>query len=193
MFNEMVEVSQMRQNNTEKATFGGGCFWCLEPLFDDLIGVEWVVPGYAGGDVPDPSYRNVTSGTTGHAEVVQIGFDPALISFRQLLEVFFSVHDPTTLNRQGADVGPQYRSIVLTHDEGQKRTTGEVIAELEGPWNRPIVTQIEPLGKFYEAEEYHHRYYERNPGQGYCQAVIAPKVAKFRKQFETLRKSSQPV
>ena len=184
----------MSENKTEKATLGGGCFWCLEPIFDDLIGVNWVVPGYAGGSKPNPSYEDVYSGTSGHAEVVQIEYDPQLISFRQLLEIFFSVHDPTTLNRQGADVGSHYRSIILTHDEEQKRVAEEVIVELErqGLWSRSIVTQIEPLHGFYEAEEYHHRYYERNPGQGYCVAVIAPKVVKFRKQFELLRKSSQP-
>ena len=184
----------MNQNNTSKATLGGGCFWCLEPLFDDLIGVHRVVPGYAGGDIPNPTYQAVCAGTTGHAEVVQIDYDPDMISFRQLLEVFFTMHDPTTLNRQGADVGTHYRSIVLYHDEEQKRVTDEVIADLQGQelWSKPFTTQVEPLGEFYEAEEYHHRYYERNPGQGYCMAVIAPKVAKFRKKFESLRKSAQP-
>ncbi|MCH7589079.1 MAG: peptide-methionine (S)-S-oxide reductase MsrA [Chloroflexi bacterium] len=184
----------MSENKTEKATLGGGCFWCLEPIFDDLIGVDWVVPGFAGGSLPNPSYQDVISGASGHAEVVQIGYDPQLISFRQLLEIFFSVHDPTTLDRQGADVGSQYRSIILTHDEDQKRVAEDVIIELEreGLWSRSIVTQIEPLQDFYEAEEYHHRYYARNPAQGYCRAVIAPKVAKFRKRFEELRKSSQP-
>lgn len=184
----------MNQKDLAKATLGGGCFWCLEPLFDDLIGVQRVVPGYAGGDIPNPTYQAVCTGTTGHAEVIQIDYDPERISFRQLLEIFFSVHDPTTLNRQGADVGTQYRSIVLHHDEEQKRVAEEVIADLEGQglWDKPFTTQVEPLGTFYEAEEYHHRYYERNPGQGYCMAVIAPKVAKFRKQFESLRKSAQP-
>jgi peptide-methionine (S)-S-oxide reductase len=185
----------MSQNKTEKATLGGGCFWCLEPMFDDLIGVDQVVPGYAGGNNPNPSYQEVCSGTTGHAEVVQIRYDPQQISFRQLLEIFFSIHDPTTLNRQGADVGSQYRSIILYQDEEQKRVAGEVIAELEQRklWNGSIVTQMEPLGTFYEAEEYHHRYFERNPAQGYCSVVIAPKVAKFRKKFESLRKLSQPI
>jgi peptide-methionine (S)-S-oxide reductase len=184
----------MNPNNTEEATLGGGCFWCLEPIFDDLIGVDSVVPGYTGGSDPNPSYKAVCSGTTGHAEVVQIRYDPQQITFRQLLEIFFSVHDPTTLNRQGADVGSQYRSIILYHDEEQKRVAKEVIAELEreGLWSGSIVTQIEPLGEFYEAEEYHHSYFERNPTQGYCRAVIAPKVAKFRKLFESLRKSSEP-
>lgn len=184
----------MSMDKLDKATLGGGCFWCLEPLFEDLVGVEGVVPGYAGGSSPNPSYKAVCSGTTGHAEVVQIRFDPDQISFRQLLEVFFTVHDPTTLNRQGADVGTQYRSIILYHDDEQKRVAGEVIADIQGQalWDGGIVTQVEPLETFYEAEEYHHRYYERNPAQGYCRAVIAPKVAKFRKRFESLRKSSQP-
>jgi peptide-methionine (S)-S-oxide reductase len=184
----------MSENNTEKATLGGGCFWCLEPMFDDLIGVDQVVPGYAGGSDPNPGYQAVCSGTTGHAEVVQIEYNPGLIAFRQLLEIFFSVHDPTTLNRQGADVGTQYRSIILYHNEEQKRVAGEVIAELEGEglWSGSIVTQIEPFQAFYEAEEYHHRYFDRNPDQGYCRALIAPKVSKFRKKFESLRKSSQP-
>lgn len=184
----------MSGDNLQKTTLGGGCFWCLEPIFEDLIGVERVVPGYAGGDVPNPSYQQVCTGTTGHAEVVQIAYDPQRISYRQLLQVFFSIHDPTTLNRQGADVGPQYRSIILFHDQEQKQTAEEVIADLEreGLWDDAIVTQIEPLQTFYEAEEYHHRYYKRNPGQGYCRVVIAPKVAKFRKQFESLRRSSQP-
>lgn len=188
------EVKGMSEKRSEKATLGGGCFWCLEPLFADLIGVHRVIPGYAGGGVPNPTYKAVCTGATGHAEVVQIEYDPELIAFRQLLQVFFTVHDPTTPNRQGADVGTQYRSIVLYEDEDQKRVAEEVISEVEGQglWSRPIVTQIEPLDTFYEAEEYHHRYYERNPGAGYCRAVIAPKVAKFRKHFEGLRKSAQP-
>jgi peptide-methionine (S)-S-oxide reductase len=183
----------MSEKRLEKAILGGGCFWCLEPLFEDLVGVHRVVPGYAGGRVPNPSYKAVCSGTTGHAEVVQIEYDPGIITFRQLLQVFFTVHDPTTLNRQGADVGTQYRSIILYENDEQKRVAEGVIAEVEsqGVWGRGIVTKIEPLDLFYEAEEYHHRYYERNPGAGYCRAVIAPKVAKFRKQFEGLRKSAQ--
>jgi peptide-methionine (S)-S-oxide reductase len=184
----------MNANKLSKATLGGGCFWCLEPIFDDLVGVEKVVPGYAGGSVASPSYQAVTTGRTGHAEVVQIDFDPEQIAFRQLLEIFFTFHDPTTLNRQGADVGTQYRSIVLYHDEEQKSVAGEVIAEFEGQggWGKQFVTQIEPIDTFYEAEEYHHRYFERNPNQGYCRAVIAPKVAKFRKQYQSMRKSAQP-
>lgn len=169
----------------EVATLGGGCFWCLEAVFDGLRGVEKVVSGYAGGHAPNPSYRQVCTGNTGHAEVVQITFDPALISFRELLEVFFATHDPTTLNRQGGDVGTQYRSAVFYHSPEQKATTERVIAELEKDkvWDGAIVTEVTPFHEFYAAEEYHHRYFERNPGQAYCQVVIAPKVAKFRKQF----------
>jgi peptide-methionine (S)-S-oxide reductase len=169
----------------EIATLGGGCFWCLDPVFMDLTGVSDVVVGYAGGDQPDPTYKQVCNGTTGHAEVVQITFDPTLISYRSLLEIFFSVHDPTTLNRQGADAGTQYRSIILTQDETQATTARAVIDELEreGVWSSPIVTQIEPLQTFYPAEDYHQRYYENNPGAGYCRIVIAPKLGKFRKTY----------
>jgi peptide-methionine (S)-S-oxide reductase len=169
----------------EIATLGGGCFWCLDPVFMDLTGVSDVVVGYAGGDQPDPTYKQVCNGTTGHAEVVQITFDPTLISYRSLLEIFFSVHDPTTLNRQGADAGTQYRSIILTQDETQATTARAVIDELEreGVWSSPIVTQIEPLQTFYPAEDYHQRYFENNPGAGYCRIVIAPKLGKFRKTY----------
>jgi peptide-methionine (S)-S-oxide reductase len=167
------------------ATLGGGCFWCLDPVFMDLVGVEQVVVGYAGGDKPDPTYKQVCDGTTGHAEVVQITFDPSQISYRSLLEVFFSVHDPTTPNRQGADVGTQYRSIILTHDEAQAETARLLIEEMErdGIWPAPIVTQIEPLQAFFPAEDYHQRYFENNPGAGYCRVVIAPKLSKFRKTY----------
>jgi peptide-methionine (S)-S-oxide reductase len=169
----------------EVATLGGGCFWCLEPIFKDLRGVDQVVSGYAGGAMPHPTYEQVCSGATGHAEVVQITFDPSVISFRELLEVFFTIHDPTTLNRQGADVGTQYRSAIFTHSAEQTATAEAVIAELnkDGPWDRPIVTEITPLRAFYPAEEYHQDYFIRNPGQSYCRIVIAPKVAKFRKQY----------
>jgi len=171
--------------SSELATLGGGCFWCLDPVYSDLIGVESVVVGYAGGDKPDPTYKQVCDGTTGHAEVVQITFDPAQISYRSLLEIFFSVHDPTTLNRQGADVGTQYRSIILTHDEAQDATARALIEEIEreGIFSSPVVTQIEPLQTFYPAEDYHQSYFENNPGSGYCRAVIAPKVSKFCKTF----------
>lgn len=169
----------------EIATLGGGCFWCLEPVFDPLQGVERVVPGYAGGHVAHPSYEQVCTGTTGHAEVVQITFDPKVISYDELLEVFFSVHDPTTLNRQGNDVGPQYRSIIFTHSPEQEEAARRVISRLEGEkvFKDPIVTQVEPYSEFYEAEEYHHRYFERNPNQAYCFMVIRPKVKKFRSRY----------
>jgi len=169
----------------EQATLAGGCFWCLEAAYQELKGVEQVESGYAGGSVPAPSYEQVCTGTTGHAEVVQISFDPSVISYRELLEVFFTIHDPTTLNRQGADVGTQYRSAIFTHSASQKATAEAVIAELEAEhvWDRPIVTQVVELERFFPAEEYHRDYFRRNPGQGYCRAVIAPKVAKLRKIY----------
>lgn len=171
--------------NAEQATLGGGCFWCVEAIFRDLKGVEKVVSGYAGGTTPNPTYRQVCEGTTGHAEVVAITFDPAVISFADLLRVFFATHDPTSLNRQGADVGTQYRSVIFTHSEAQAVTAQVVIAELNqaGLFDRPIVTEIAPFTRFYPAEAYHQDYYANNPTQPYCQAVIAPKVAKFRKQY----------
>jgi peptide-methionine (S)-S-oxide reductase len=172
------------QPQRELATLGGGCFWCLEAVYKDLKGVESVVSGYAGGDVENPTYEQVCGGRTGHAEVVQIAFDPQVVTYRDLLDVFFTIHDPTTKDRQGADVGPQYRSIILYHDPEQRAEAEAVIAELErkGVWRAPIVTEIVPLEKFYPAEEYHRDYFEQNPGQRYCQIVIAPKVAKFRKE-----------
>jgi peptide-methionine (S)-S-oxide reductase len=172
-------------NHLQIATLGGGCFWCFDPLFAELRGVARVEVGYAGGDVPNPSYQAVCTGSTGHAEVVQVSFDPAQISFKELLEIFFTMHDPTTLNRQGADVGTQYRSIILYHDEEQKRTAEQVIDEINqsGIWGAPIVTRIEPFVDFYRAEEYHQDYFNKNPHQGYCMIVIAPKVVKFRKKF----------
>ena len=167
------------------ATLGGGCFWCLEAVYDDLMGVDSVVSGYAGGPIPNPSYEQVCAGTTGHAEVVQITFDPAIISYRDLLNVFFTIHDPTTLNRQGADVGTQYRSVIFYHDEAQRQTAEAVMAEIEAAdiWDNPIVTELSPAGAFYEAEAYHQNYFENNPNQPYCRVVVAPKVAKFRKAF----------
>jgi peptide-methionine (S)-S-oxide reductase len=169
----------------EVATLAGGCFWCLEAVYDDLRGVTDVVSGYAGGAVPDPTYEAVCSGTTGHAEVVQVTFDPEEVSFRDILRVFFTIHDPTTLNRQGNDVGTQYRSAVFPHSPEQEAVTREVIAELEreGVWDGRIVTTVEPLGEFYPAESYHQEYFRRNPYQSYCQVVVAPKVSKFRKQY----------
>jgi len=180
----------MAGREREVATLGGGCFWCLEPLFKALKGVDSVVSGYAGGHVTNPTYRQVCNGNTGHAEVVQITFDPAVIGFRDLLDVFFTMHDPTTKDRQGADVGPQYRSIVLTHGPEQEATARRAIAEVEkaGIWGAPIVTEVVPFTVFYPAEDYHQDYFLNNPSQGYCRAVIAPKVAKFRQKYlERLR------
>lgn len=170
---------------SETATLAGGCFWCLEAVFDRIKGVERVDSGYAGGHVPNPSYEMVCSGTTGHAEVVQVTFDPDVISYRDLLDIFFTIHDPTQLNRQGPDEGTQYRSAVFCHTPEQLAQVEQTIADLEGAglWERPIVTQVTPLETFYPAEEYHRDYYERNPGQGYCSVVIAPKVAKARQRF----------
>ena len=176
---------------TEIATLAGGGFWCLEAVFDDLEGVEDVVSGYSGGSVPNPTYKHVCTGDTGHAEVVQVTFNPDVISYRDLLRVFFTIHDPTTLNRQGADAGTQYRSAIFTHNETQEKVAEEVIAELNdaGLWDDPIVTEVVPIEAFYAAEEYHQEYFRRNPNQGYCRMVIAPKVAKFRKQYlERLKK-----
>jgi peptide-methionine (S)-S-oxide reductase len=169
----------------EVATLAGGCFWCLEAVYNDLRGVEKVVSGYSGGRVPNPSYEDVCTGRTGHAEVVQITFDPQILSFKELLEVFFTIHDPTTLNRQGADAGTQYRSAIFYHSPEQKEVAEKVIAEIEAAkiWNNPIITEVTKLSAFYPAEDYHQRYYERNPNQGYCRMVIEPKVIKFRKQF----------
>ncbi len=169
----------------EVATLGGGCFWCLEAVYEELRGVEKVESGYSGGSMPDPTYREVCSGTTGHAEVVQVTFDPSVVSFREILGVFFTIHDPTTLNRQGADVGTQYRSVIFYHDEEQRRVAEEVISELEaeGIWKDPIVTELVPLDAYYGAEDYHQGYFRNNGSQPYCQVIIAPKVAKFRKQY----------
>ncbi|HLL76872.1 MAG TPA: peptide-methionine (S)-S-oxide reductase MsrA [Pyrinomonadaceae bacterium] len=173
------------EQGLEQATLAGGCFWCVEAVFDELRGVERVESGYAGGRVPDPSYEQVCTGTTGHAEAVRVTYDPGIVSYRDLLGVFFSTHDPTQLNRQGADVGTQYRSAVFYDSPEQRETAQQVIAELEAQrvWDAPVVTTLEPLTEFYPAEDYHRDYFRRNPNQGYCRAVIAPKVAKFRKQF----------
>jgi peptide-methionine (S)-S-oxide reductase len=174
----------------EIATLGGGCFWCMEAIFKELRGVEKVESGYSGGNVPNPSYREVSTGKTGYAEVVQITFDPGIITFKELLEVFFTMHDPTTLNRQGADVGTQYRSVIFYHTREQENAAKEVIAEIGAAklWDAPIVTEVVPFKAFYLAEEYHKDYFERNPEQPYCRVVIAPKMDKFRKLFlEKLR------
>lgn len=170
---------------TTGTTLAGGCFWCLEAVFERVEGVTGVVSGYTGGEPPDPSYELVCTGTTGHAEAVQVAWDPDVISFRELLEIFFTIHDPTQLNRQGADTGTQYRSAIFHHDETQKADAERLIAELtaEQVFDRPIVTQVVPLEEFYPAERYHQEYYRRNPNQPYCAAVIAPKVAKLRQKW----------
>lgn len=175
----------------EVATFGGGCFWCVEAIYERVAGVHAVISGYAGGHVDNPDYKQVSTGLTGHAEVVQIKYDPDIVSFYELLEIFFKTHDPTTLNRQGADVGTQYRSIILYHSETQKQQAEEIIADLDeaGVYDRPIVTQVVPFEKFYEAEDYHQEYFENNPNQGYCRVVIQPKVEKFEKVFKERLKS----
>jgi peptide-methionine (S)-S-oxide reductase len=180
------------QQKLEVATLGGGCFWCLQPVFGDLKGVEKVETGYSGGKTENPTYHEVCSGTTGHAEVVQITFSPAVVSYTEILEVFFTVHDPTTRNRQGADVGTQYRSVVFYHSEAQKLAVAHVIKEVEAEhlWGSPIVTEIAPFKALYRAEDYHQDYFEKNPEQGYCRVVIAPKVAKFRKKYASRLKSA---
>ena len=169
----------------ERATLGGGCFWCLEAAFELVEGVSAVKSGYAGGATKSPTYEQVCGGRTGHAEVVQVTFDPAVIPYKDLLEIFFAIHDPTTLNRQGADVGTQYRSAIYTHSDAQMETARAVIADLSenGPFDDPIVTEVAPLDEFYPAERYHDEYYRLNPGQSYCRIVIGPKLAKFRKSF----------
>lgn len=180
--------------NLHTATLAGGCFWCLEAVFDEIKGIHSVESGYAGGHMDNPSYRAVCNGDTGHAEVIQVHFDPNIVSYRDLLNVFFAIHDPTTLNRQGGDVGTQYRSAIFYHDDGQKMIAEELIKDLNSQqiWDRPIVTEVAKLDKFYMAEDYHQEYFARNPYQPYCQAVVAPKVSKFRKHFlEMLKK--QPV
>lgn len=175
----------MNTEGFEVATLGGGCFWCLEPVFEELKGVENVVVGYAGGSVENPTYGQVGRGNTGHAEVVQIAFDPSVVSYEEILGVFFTVHDPTTLDRQGADVGPQYRSLILYHSPEQESAAKAMIKELdtEAVFQNAIVTEVQPFEAFYEAEEYHQDYYEKNPYAGYCLAVIAPKMRKIRKRY----------
>ena len=177
-------------NNLQTATLAGGCFWCLEAVFDDVKGVHGVESGYAGGALANPSYREVCNGNTGHAEVVQVHFDPNVVSYRDLLNVFFAIHDPTTLNRQGGDVGTQYRSAIFYHDDEQKVIAEELIKELNAQkiWDKPIVTQVEKLDKFYMAEDYHQEYFANNPYQPYCMAVVSPKVSKFRKHYLDLLK-----
>jgi len=193
LFIYLIPVSSMdikhktdMKENYEVATFGGGCFWCTEAIFERVRGVINVESGYSGGHTVNPDYRMVSSGSTGHAEVVQVTFDPEVVSFLELLEIFFKTHDPTTLNRQGADVGTQYRSIVLYHTEQQRELTLRTIKLLdsEGIWKDPIVTAVEPFERFYPAEAYHQEYYENNPNQGYCRLVINPKLSKLEKIFK---------
>ena len=171
--------------DTNLATLGGGCFWCLEAVYLELAGVKSVKSGYAGGHVANPTYEQVCAKTTGHAEVVQIAYDPAIVSYDDLLRIFFTIHDPTTQDRQGNDVGPQYRSCIVTHDDSQRAAAEKVIAEVTaaGIWGNPIVTEIFPLETFWPAEAEHDDYFNRTPWSGYCRVIIAPKVAKFRKMF----------
>ncbi len=168
----------------EIATLGGGCFWCVEAIFQDLKGVQKVESGYTGGHVANPTYREICTGTTGHAEVIQVTFDPAVISFKEILEIFFTFHDPTTLNRQGADSGTQYRSAIFYHSPTQKTVAEEVKKSMQEIWDNPIVTEISPLDKYYKAEDYHQNYFKENPNQAYCSIVIAPKVKKLRQQYQ---------
>lgn len=186
-------MTQLQNNeNLAVATLGGGCFWCLEAVYQELDGVEQVVSGYAGGHVPNPDYKSVCTGRTGHAEVVQVTFDPAVVGYDDILRVFFTVHDPTTLNRQGNDVGTQYRSAIFYADAAQEQTARQVMQEIAdlGIWSNPIVTEIAPLDIFYPAEDYHQNYFRSNPYQPYCQFVVAPKVAKFRKLFRDRLKAT---
>ena len=175
----------IRPDGKACATLAGGCFWCLEAVYVELQGVGKVVSGYAGGAIPNPSYEQICSGSTGHAEVVQIAYDPGVLTYEDILGVFFTIHDPTTLNRQGNDVGTQYRSAIFYHDEEQKAAAEKAISDMTqaGIWSRPIVTEVVPLTDFYPAEAYHQDYFKNNPYQPYCQVVVAPKVAKFRKQY----------
>jgi peptide-methionine (S)-S-oxide reductase len=183
----------MTQKQLEQATLGAGCFWCSEAVFQDLKGVKSLVPGYAGGHAENPSYREVCRGKTGHAEVSQITFDPSVISYEKLLEVFWHTHNPTTKNRQGADVGTQYRSVIFYHNDEQQKIAENSKAKTNDSdlWNDPIVTEIAPLDHFYEAEDYHHNYYKNHPRGGYCSVVIAPKIKKLRKKFGSLLQNSE--
>jgi peptide-methionine (S)-S-oxide reductase len=183
-------MTMSEKEREEIATLGGGCFWCLEAVYEEVEGVRSVVSGYAGGHDERPTYERVCAGTTGHAEVVRVTFDPEAVSYREILEIFFAIHDPTTLNRQGADVGTQYRSVIFQHSPEQHRTAQNIISEMErdGVWDAPIVTEVQPTPEFHEAEKYHQSYFRRNPNQGYCQFVVAPKLDKFRRTFAQKRK-----
>lgn len=185
LFTATLYGNRMKKDTYELATFGGGCFWCVEAIFERVKGVQFAESGYSGGHVADPDYKQVTTGLTGHAEVVQISFDPDQITYAELLEIFFKTHDPTTLNRQGNDVGTQYRSVIFYHNEEQRREAQKVISVLETEeiWDSPIVTRVEAFETFYRAEGYHQEYFENNPNQGYCRIVINPKVEKFEKTF----------
>ena len=185
--------SYSKDGNLQKATLGAGCFWCVEAIFEEVKGVKKVVAGYAGGDVQDPTYREVSSGTTGHAEVTRLVYDPSVVSFEQLLEVFWHTHNPTTKNRQGADVGPQYRSVIFYHNDEQKEIAERSLKETDRSdlWQDPIVTEIEPISNYSQAENYHQNYYENNPNAGYCTVVIAPKLKKFRKEFSDMLKEKK--
>jgi peptide-methionine (S)-S-oxide reductase len=175
------------------ATLGGGCFWCLEAVYEELEGVVDVESGYSGGSVGNPTYRQVCEGDTGHAEVVRLEFDPDRISYAEILEVFFAIHDPTTLNRQGNDVGTQYRSVIFFHSPEQQRIAAELIEQARSAYGRDIVTQVVPAAPYFRAEEYHQEYFRRNPGQGYCMVVVAPKLEKFRRTFARKRRAATPV
>ncbi|MFN2135252.1 MAG: peptide-methionine (S)-S-oxide reductase MsrA [Candidatus Promineifilaceae bacterium] len=181
------------QQNLQMADLGGGCFWCLEAVYDELEGVQQVISGYEGGQIDNPTYNQVCTGRTGHAEVVRVFFDPAVVSYEDILRVFFTIHDPTTLNRQGADTGTQYRSAIFYHDEAQKETAVKIIDELEkaGIWPNPIVTEVTPASTFFAAEDYHQEYYANNSFQPYCQVVINPKLAKFRQKYASRLKTPQ--
>jgi peptide-methionine (S)-S-oxide reductase len=183
-------LADLPQPGHQFATLGGGCFWCLEAVFEEVKGVIDVESGYTGGSVERPSYRQVCEGTTGHAEVVRIEFDPARISFREVLEIFFVIHDPTTLHRQGNDIGTQYRSAIFVHSAEQRSVAQEVIREAQPHYRRPIVTELVEAGRYWRAEDYHQEYFRHNPGQGYCMLVVAPKVAKFRQTFAAKRRNS---
>lgn len=187
---DKMQNKPMSDSQLQEATFGAGCFWCVEAVFEELKGVRKVIAGYAGGHVEDPTYRQVTTGTTGHAEVARLTYDPSVITYRQLLTVFWHTHNPTTLNRQGADVGPQYRSVIFFHNEEQKKIAEQSLKETDASdlWEDPIVTEIEPLSNYSRAENYHQNYYENNPNAGYCQVVIAPKLKKLREEFSELIK-----
>lgn len=186
------QTNTMDDQNLEQATFGAGCFWCVEAIFEEVKGVKSVIAGYAGGEIKNPTYRQVSSGRTDHAEVTRITYDPSVLSYEQLLEVFWHTHNPTTKNRQGADVGPQYRSVIFYHNEKQKKIAQKSLEKTDASdlWEDPIVTEIEPLTNFSKAENYHQNYYANNPNAGYCQVVIAPKLKKFRKEFSHLLKEN---